>query len=134
MLADQRVERRKRFIKQPDIRFDRERPGNSYALLLPAGQLFRKIVFASVQPYKLDYPLGLRIPILLAGSLHFERKCDIVDHAEMRHQSEALEHHAHLVAPDFDQLRVGLSQQILPVQQNVPGRGLHQTGQAAHDG
>jgi len=34
LLADQRVERRERFIKKPDIRLDRERTGNTDALLL----------------------------------------------------------------------------------------------------
>ncbi len=52
----------------------------------------------------------------------------------MRHQAEALEHHAHLVAADVDQLFVRFLQQILTIEQNLPRRRLDQPRQAPHDG
>jgi hypothetical protein len=52
----------------------------------------------------------------------------------VRQQAEVLEHHAHLVAANVDQLIFRGFQQVAAVQQNLPGRRLHQARQAAHHG
>ncbi len=52
----------------------------------------------------------------------------------MRQQREVLEHHAHLVAADLDELLLRHLQQIAVLEKNFTGGGLDQAGHAAHHG
>src|SRR3546814_14639020 len=53
---------------------------------------------------------------------------------EMRQQGEVLEHHAHLVAADLNQLALGGTQQVAPFEDDLAGGRLDQPRQAAHQG
>ena len=50
----------------------------------------------------------------------------------MGQQREMLEHHAHLVAADLDQLLLAGAQQVAALEDDLAGGGLHQPRQAAH--
>ena len=104
LAPDQRIERGERLVEEPDLRVDGERAGDADALLLAAGELVRQIVLAALEPDQLDHLAGARLALFPRHALDLERKGDVVEHGEMRQQREVLEHHAHLVTPELDQL------------------------------
>jgi hypothetical protein len=54
-------------------------------------------------------------------ALHREREGDILEHVQMRQQGEVLEHHAHLVAADFDQLLGRCLEEVPAVEIDLAG-------------
>ena len=53
---------------------------------------------------QLDHLARARFSALGRQALHLQREGHIVEHGQMRQQAEMLEHHAHLVAAELDQL------------------------------
>ena len=104
LAPDQGIERRERFVQKPDFRLDRERAGDADALLLAAGQLARIIALASLQADQLDHLERLGLARAPRDALDLQRKGDIAEHRQMGQQREVLEHHAHAMAPELDQL------------------------------
>ncbi len=83
---------------------DGEAPGDADALLLAAGQLARIEVLSARETNKLDHLARALVAGLGVDALDGQRKGDVLEHVQMRQQGEVLEHHAHAVAPDLDQL------------------------------
>ncbi len=102
--ADQRIERAERLVEEPDVGLDREAAGDADALLHAAGKLARAARLAAAEADQLDHlarpPLALRP----RHALDAQRIGDVVEHVQMRQQAEILEHHAHLVAAQLDEL------------------------------
>ena len=103
--ADERVECREGLVEEPQFRFHGERAGDADALLLAAGEFPRVGVLAPGESDQFDHLRGARAAGGLVDALHLEREGDVVEHVQMRQQPEALEHHAHAVTTDLDQLR-----------------------------
>ena len=115
LATDQRVQGAKGFIKEPKIGFDGQRPGNADALLLPTGQLPWKAVLAPCQANKFDDLRGFGAALGKRNALQFQGKGHVVEHVQMGHQAKILEHHAHLVSAEFNELLRGLVQQVFTV-------------------
>ena len=109
LAPDQRIERGERLVEEPELRVDGERAGDADALLLAAGELARKIVLAALEADQLDHLARARLALRSSHALDLERKGDVAEHGEMRQQGEVLEHHAHLVPAELDQLAVGVA-------------------------
>jgi hypothetical protein len=62
-----------------------------------------------------------------------QRVGDVLQNRHVRHEAEVLEHHAHPVPAQLDQLGLRQGQDVLAIDQHLPGRGLHQPGEAPHD-
>ena len=169
VVADQRIERAERLVHQQHLGIGRERPGEADPLLHAAGELARILVLETLQADHIDLGLGpvadvgtaaacqaqppgkppdrpaCRRPVAPALVADLQTAHDILEHRFVGQQSEALEHHAHLEAPQVAQrLRVEL-QHILAVHQDasvgrldqpvdVPDQGrLARAGQAHDD-
>ena len=104
LAPDQWIQRRKGFVEKPDIRLRGERARDADALLLAAGQFPRVVLFAAVETDQFDDFERALFARRLADALDFERQRDIAEHGAVRQQGEVLEHHAHLVAAQVDQL------------------------------
>jgi len=96
--ADQRVEGRERFVQKPDVRFNRQRPGDAHALLLPAGQFAREVVFPTAQTDKFDDLQCARASFVFVLSAHLKRERDIVEDGAVGKETEALKDHSHFVS------------------------------------
>src|SRR3546814_9931224 len=118
----------------PDTTPGRPRTGCADALLLAAGHLARIIGLAALEGDPLADLAGARLAGGTADTLHLQRKADVLQHREMRQQSEVLEHHAHLVAADLDHLALGAAQQVAALEEDLAGGRLDQPRQAAHQG
>ena len=114
LTPDQRIERAERLVEQPDVGFDGETARDPDALLLAAGQLARKAVFPPGQSDEGDHLPRTPIALLARQALDTEWIGDIVQHVEMRQQTEILEHHPHLVAAELDQLPFLQREQVAP--------------------
>ena len=102
------------------------------ALLLAAGKLAGEGFLASLKSHQRDHLSCPGIAFFCRLALHAQRKGDIVQHIEMRQQSEVLEHHAHFPASQFNQaLGVG-DEQIFVIQQHLSTTGLDEPRQAAY--
>ena len=119
LAADQRVERGERLVEEPELRADGERAGDAHALLLAAGKLLRQILLAPAEPDELDHLARALLALVARDALDLEREGDVAEHREMRQQREMLEHHAHAVAPELDQLALGHRQEVAPVEEDV---------------
>ena len=132
LAADQRIERRKRLVEEPDFGLDRQRAGNAHPLLLAAGKFARIMVFAAVEADELDHLLRALCLLRLGDALDHQREGDIFEDGQMRQQGEMLEHHAHLVAADLDELGFACLQQVAAVEGDSAIGRLDQARQASH--
>ena len=132
LAADQRIERRERLVEKPDFRLDRERARNADALLLAAGKFGGKPLLAALEAHEIDHLPRAGLALFPADALDEQREGHVVEHVQMRQQREVLEHHAHLVAADLDQLVLAGAQQILAVENEFAHRRFDQPRQAAH--
>ena len=107
--------------------------GDTDALLLAAGQFPRIIGFAPFQADQFDHLAGTRFALRLTDPLDLQWEGHIAEHGHMRQQGEVLEHHAHLVAANLDQLAFGRLQEVAALEQNGAGGRLDQPRHAAHD-
>jgi hypothetical protein len=131
LAADERVERREGFIEKPDIGLDGERAGDADALLLAARQLAREIILAALEPDELDHLARPLLALLTRRTPHLEREGHIGQHAAMRQQTEMLEHHAHLVAAQVDELGRRRLEQIAAVEQDLAPSRIVEAGDGA---
>ncbi|CRM86685.1 hypothetical protein [Pseudomonas sp. 22 E 5] len=94
-----RVEGGGDFIKQHDLRVHAQRTDDGDALLLAAGQLAREGIAFVGEPHARQQFLCLLTGFTRVAFLHFQRaEQDVVEHAHVREQVVALEHHAHVLA------------------------------------
>ena len=94
----------------------------------------RVVGLASLKANQFDNLAGAALAFGAADALDFQRKGDIAEHGQVRQQSEVLEHHAHLVAPDLDQRLIRGFQEVLVFEDDRAGRGLDEPRHAAHQG
>jgi len=89
-------------------------------------------MLAPVKADKFNHLLGAGFALGPADALDRQWEGDVFQHREMGQQGEMLEHHAHLVAADFDEFGLAGLQQVLAVEAQFAGGGLDQARQAAH--
>ena len=131
---DQRIQRRKGLIQKPDFRAHRQGAGNAHALLLATRQLARKVALTAFQPHELEHLAGFGFTRRAVAAADLQRKRHVVQHIAVRQQAEILEHHAHFVAPDFNQFLGGGGQQIAAIHQHLTGSRVIQAGDRANQG
>ncbi len=132
LAADQRIERRERLVEEPELGADRQRAGDADALLLAAGELAREARLAAAEANELDHLARPRLARRPRRPLHLQREGDVPEHRQVRQQGEVLEHHAHAVAAQLDQLAAGDLSKVAPLEEHLPRRRLDQPRQAAH--
>ena len=91
--AQERIERGQRLIQQQNFRMRDQRPRQSHALLLAAGQLRgqpQRIVRHMHQLQEIARPF---MPLGLRHAAHLQTERHVVEAIQMREQSIALEHH-----------------------------------------
>ena len=130
--ADERVQRRERFVEKPHFRVDTQRPCQTDALLLAAGQLAGIITFAPGQAHHFDDFARFALARVAVDALHFQRERDVVDDGAVRQQREVLKHHAHLVAANVNHLFRRRLQQVRAVEQHFTVSRLNQARQTPH--
>ena len=101
---DHRVERRERLVEQQHRRAGRQRPRQADALLHAAGELVRPGRPEAGQADELEHRLGACPADILGDALHLQPEGDVVDEVAVGEQAEVLEHHAHPVAAQVEQL------------------------------
>ncbi len=90
-----RIQRRGRFVKQHDVRLERQRPGDRHALLLAAGELSGVLVGMGQQADAVEQRQGLLAGDRLVQQLVIARgQHHVVEHRAVGEQVEALEDHA----------------------------------------
>ena len=125
--ADQRIQRRERFIQKPDVGFNRKGAGNANPLLLSAGQFAGEILFAPLKSHQLDDLKRTGAALVLVLSPHLKGEGDVIKNGAVRQQAETLKHHAHLVAAQLDQLFLGQLHDVLTVDLNDAAGDVMQT-------
>ncbi len=89
------IQRRGRFVKQHDVRLQRQRPGDRHALLLAAGELSGVLVGMGQQADAVEQRRGLLAGDRLVQQLVIARgQHHVVEHRAVGEQVEALEDHA----------------------------------------
>ncbi len=89
------IQRRGRFVKQHDVRLQRQRPGDRHALLLAAGELSGVLVGMGQQADAVEQRQGLLAGDRLVQQLVIARgQHHVVEHRAVGEQVEALEDHA----------------------------------------
>jgi hypothetical protein len=134
LLADQRIQRRERFVQEPDVGLHRQRARDADPLLLAAGEFPREIILAPAETDELGHLHRALDAVLRAHAFHLQREGDVFQHGFVRQQTETLEHHAHLAAPQLDQRLAVHRQQVLAVDVDLAGGGLGQARDAAQQG
>ena len=130
----QRIQRGKRLIEKPDFRPHSEGAGNTDALLLTTGQFAREVTLATLQTHQLEHLAGFGFTRCAVAAADLQRKGHVVQHIAVRQQAEILEHHAHFVASDFNQLVGRSSQQVASIHQHFAGSRVIQAGDGADQG
>lgn len=131
---DQRVERAERLVEQQDFGVHGERPRQSDALLLTAGELAGTPVLHAFEADLGDDLLGLLAALAPADALDFEPVRDVVEHGPVRQEAEVLEDHRGAVAAQFAQPRLVHGADVLAVDDDRAGRRLDEPGQTAYEG
>ena len=132
LAADQRVERRKRLVEEPDLGLGRQAAGNAHPLLLAARQFTRVEMLATAKADQVDHLAGAGLAGGPVHALDAEREGDVFQHVEVRQKREVLEHHAHAMAAQLDQLGVRNRQQVLALELDLAEGRLDQPRHAAH--
>ena len=96
--AELRVEVRQRLVHQERLRLPDDRARERDPLPLAAGQLARAAVEQLVEPEQLRHLLHLLGAVGLVDLPHAQRVRDVVEHAQVRVERVALEHHRHVAA------------------------------------
>jgi hypothetical protein len=87
---------------------------------------------AALQADQFDDLERARLARRAPHALHLQGKGDVAEHGQMGQQGEMLEHHAHAMPADLDQLLLGGGEQVLAFEHD-PARGrLDQARHAAH--
>ena len=102
------VERRQRLVEQQHARIGDQRARQRHPLLLAARELGRQPVGEFLELHLGDQFARLGVALRQAGAAHFQRKGHVVEHAAMREQGVALEHHGG-AAPDLRQADDGFA-------------------------
>ena len=126
--ADRGVERRGRLVGDEELRIAGERHGDHRALALPAGELMRiaaRAPLGIVDPHAAHCPDGLGPGLRPAQfAVQLDRLDDLVadriDRVQRGHR--LLEDHRDVAPPQLAQLLGGHFQDLLPVEQNLPGQ------------
>lgn len=109
MFAQAGIQRRERFIKQKDLRVDRQAACDGDALTLTAGQLVNTPRAEAWQSDEIEQLFCPRPLGCLVDAANGKRIGDVFCDIEMREKSKGLEHHAHATlgasAHSFDQCR-----------------------------
>ena len=104
------VERRRRLIKQHDLRLHREGARNRDALLLAARKLRRVAVGFVCEADARQELLCRLLGLFLCDMAHLHRReHDVLEHRHVREEVEALEHHADFLADVVD-IRLAIQQ------------------------
>ena len=90
-----------------------------------------RFVLAALEADELDHLARARLALRAGDALHLQRKGDVAQHREVRQQREVLEHHAHAVPADLDQLAVGDLAEIPALEAHLAGGRLDQPREAA---
>jgi hypothetical protein len=93
-LARENVEGAERLVHQQESRSDQKRPANRHALLHPAGQLMRVMIFEAGKTRKLDQLEGLRAIARSRIAAHLDAEQDVAQHRAPGHEDGRLEDHA----------------------------------------
>ena len=130
--AHLRVQRAERFVKQQQVRLNRQRAGQRHALALAAGQLRRIAAAEAVQLHALQQVLHPRgdpgTRRARAPRSHAQAECDVLGHAQVAEQRVMLEHQA-----DAAFARVH-REEILAIAPYAAAVGMVQPGQDAQQG
>ena len=132
--ADQRVQGREGLVQEPDVGLHCQRSTDAHPLLLATGELAGVVVASTLQPDQVDDLERLGVPGLSVDALHLEGEGHVLDHRAVGEQGEVLEHHAHLVAAEFDHFLVRGGQEVLAVEIDLASGGVDEARKAAHQG
>ena len=127
VLTQFRVECRERFIQKKDGGVDRERPRNCHALALATRQFLDATASGVRQPDKLQEFLDAGGAGRAVNPPDHERIGNVLGYRKVRKQRKRLKHHAE-VAPVRRKSRL-----VLPVDEDLPARGLLETGNEAKE-
>ena len=122
LAADQRVERRERLVEEPDLRARPRASGRCRPAA--AGRRRARAAGSSSRPLSPTSSIISRARASRSArgdALDLEREGDVAEHREMRQQREVLEHHAHAVPADLDQLAVGDAAEVAAVEADLAG-------------
>ena len=89
----ERIERGERLVEQQDLRLGDQGAGERDALLLAAGELRRQPRRIGRHRDQLKQFAGALVPRRAVDAAHFQGKCDVVEHGQVRKQRVGLEHH-----------------------------------------
>ena len=81
-----------------------------------------------------DIHIQPRLPLGPADALDFEGEGDVAEDGAVGQEGEALEDHAHLVPADGDHLLLARGEEVGAVEEDLPGGGLDEAREAAHQG
>ena len=132
--ADQRVEGAEGLVEKKNLGVHRERPGEANALLHAARELVREVALPAREADHLEHLAGLREARCLGDALDLEAVGDVVDDAAVGEQAEMLEHHAHVVAAQLDELLVVHGDHVLAVDDDRPSGRLDEARDAPYQG
>ncbi|MNI44240.1 hypothetical protein D3C73_986060 [compost metagenome] len=132
--ADERVQRRERFVHQQDFGISGQRARQAHALLHAAGQLVRILVFETGQAHLFQPVARPLFTFGAAHALHGQAVRGVVQHGAVRKQAKALEHHAHLLLTEDFKVALVQADDVHAIDQDVAGAGLDQAVEVADQG
>ena len=107
--------------------------GDSDPLLLAAGKLPREIVLPALEAHERNH-LSRPLHVVAAPHApHLKREGDILERGAVGQQGEVLEHHAHLVAPQADELPVTHREEVGALDLHLACAGLDEPRETAHE-
>ena len=131
--TDHRVECGERFVEEEHLRPGGQGTGQSDALLHATRELVGAGAPEPRQPDQLEEVLGSRPAHVLAHALHFQPEGHVVDEITVGEQAEVLEHHAHAMAAQVEQLAFVGGRDVEAADPHRSGRRLDEAGQAADE-
>ena len=132
--ANQRVERRKRFVHQQGFRVGGQRPRQADTLLHTARKLCRIMVLESRQADAIQPFPALLLGLFEGCSLNHETVRRVFRYGLVHMQPEFLKYHRNLVTPKFNQFLLGHGQDILAIDHDAAGGGFDQPIDVAYQG
>ncbi|MCY1425180.1 hypothetical protein D9M71_409630 [compost metagenome] len=129
VLADARIERRQRLVKQQQARPGDQRAGQGHALALAAGQLVRVALGKLLQLHQCQHLGGALAAVLAADLLHAQAEGDVLLHGHVGEQRIALEHHADSAFLRAERYQVvAVQEDLAAVDRGQPGNATQQGG------
>jgi hypothetical protein len=132
--ADQWIQRGECFVHQHHRGIIGQRSCQSNALLHAARKFIGVAVSPGIETHLFEGGQRPSLTLCRGDAGQFETKGGVLAHAQVRHQSEGLEHHAHIAAAQFEQFGIADGGDVAAIDNDLAGARLDQPVEQAHEG